>query len=134
MLLEEIKMPQKLKVDGPATPDELRAARVWQTDRHDQERLIAMQMAQEGRFRISDIAAALGRSTATIVRWLRQFREGGILTLLKRGHGGRKAKLKPEDIYALEQGLREGKWKSAKEIHKWLTQERQIPITFWGVH
>lgn len=127
-------MPQKLRVDGPATVDELRAVRQSQKDPHDQERLIAIQMAQQNCFRITDIALALGRSTATIVRWFSKFRRGGISILLKRGHGGRKAKLQPEDIDALESGLREGKWKSAKEIEKWLSEERHLSMTLWGVH
>ncbi len=127
-------MPQKLKVDGQPTPDALRLARQSHKNPHDQERLIAMQMAQQDRFRIRDIALALGRSTATIVRWLSKFRKGGISLLLKREHGGRKAKLQPEEIDALEAGLREGKWKSAKEIQKWLSEERHISMTLWGVH
>jgi hypothetical protein len=38
-------MPQKLKVTGPATDEELAAARKSRLNRHDQERLIAVQMA-----------------------------------------------------------------------------------------
>ena len=52
-------MPQKLKVTGPATDEQLVAARESRLDRHDQERLIAMQMAQQGEWKIASIAKAI---------------------------------------------------------------------------
>ena len=84
-------MSQKLKVSGPVPPEEVTVARQTYSDPHDQERLLAIGMAQQGGWRIADIAAALGRGTATIGRWVRKFRSGGIPELLKRSHGARQA-------------------------------------------
>ena len=127
-------MPQKLKVTGPATDEQLVAARQSRLDRHDQERLIAMQMAQQGEWKIAQIAKALSRGEATISRWLRKYREGGICQLLQRSNGSRRPQLKPQDLSALKQGLREGKWKAGNEIQKWLAQERGICLSISGVH
>ncbi len=82
-------MPQKLKVTGPATDEELAAARQSRLNRHDQERLIAVQMAQQSEWKIAEIAKALSRGPATISRWLRKYREGGICQLLQRSNGSR---------------------------------------------
>ena len=79
-------MPQKLKLNGPATREEIQAARKRYPDPHAQERLLAIQMAQLGHSRIADIAQGLGRGRATIVRWLRKYRQGGLPGLLSRRH------------------------------------------------
>lgn len=63
-------MPKKLTVEGPAAPEEVAAARKRSTNPLEIERLFAVQMAQRGGFRITDIALALGRGHATIERWL----------------------------------------------------------------
>ncbi len=127
-------MPQKLKVTGPATDEELAAARKSRLNRHDQERLIAVQMAQQGEWKIASIAKALSRGTATISRWLSKYRDGGICQLLQRGNGSRQPQLQPKDLSALQQGLREGKWKAGNEIQKWLAQEQGICLSISGVH
>lgn len=127
-------MPQKLKVSGQSTPEEVTTARQTQLDPHDQERLLAIGMAQQGGWRIADIAAALGRGTATIGRWVRKFRSGGIPELLKRSHGARRAQLDVALQEALKEGLRCGKWKTAKEIRQFLQQEHGKKLSVSGVH
>ena len=76
-------MSQKLKVTVPATDEEPAAARKSRLNRHDQERLIDVQMAQQGEWKIASIAKSLSRGTATISRWLRKYRDGGICQLLQ---------------------------------------------------
>ncbi len=127
-------MPQKLKLNGPATREEIQAARKTCPDPHAQERLLAIQMAQLGHSRIADIAQGLGRGRATIVRWLRKYRQGGLPGLLSRSHSHRKPRLDAQAIEALEKELKKGQWKSAKEIHPWLEQERGISMSRWGVY
>jgi transposase len=127
-------MPQKLKVSGSATPSEVTAARQTHTNPHDQERLLAIGMAQQGGFPIADIAAAKGRGKATIGRWRRKFRSGGIPELLKRSHGARQAQLDAASQQALKAGLLQGKWKTAKEIRQWLEQEHGKQLSVSGVH
>ena len=79
-------MPKKLKVEGAATPQEIVAAGRKTTNPFDHERLLAIQMAQQGGWRIADIAKALNRGHATIERWIKAYRQGGIDALLKRQH------------------------------------------------
>lgn len=127
-------MPKKLRVEGPSTPEEVVAARKKTNNPGEYERLLAIQMAQQGRFRIKDIAHALARGHATIERWLRIFREGGLTALTKHRNKTRNPAVKADDIEALEKGLREGKFKRAKEIRKWLQEERGIQMSLWSVY
>ncbi|MCH8291418.1 helix-turn-helix domain-containing protein [Candidatus Poribacteria bacterium] len=57
-------------------------------------------MAQQGGWRIVDIAKTIDRGHATIERWIKAYREGGIDGLLKREHHARKPRLSPDDIDA----------------------------------
>jgi len=127
-------MPKKIKVGGPATAEDIEAAYRQSTNPHDWTRLLALEMAQQGEWTLAEIARALGKHRATIARWLRAYRKGGLAALLRRGHGGREASLKPEDLEALKEGLREGRWKTAREIRKWLEEERGIHLKVWGVY
>ena len=127
-------MPKKLKVEGPATPEQVIEARKKYTNPHQQERLLAVQMGQQGGWRIADIAKALGRGHATIERWLKTYREGGLANLLLRRQRTRRPRLNAEDIEALNEGLRAGHFKRAKEVGKWLKQKRGISMTTWGVY
>ena len=126
-------MPKRVKVFGPATPEEIAAAYLKCTSRHDYSRLVALEMAQQGQWTLKQIAQALGKDRTTIVRWLKAYRQGGLQGLLARGHGGRLPRLKKEDIEAFKVELRGGRWKTAVEIHSWL-KERGIHMTVWGVY
>lgn len=126
-------MPKRLKVEGPSSAEEVATARKQAKDSRQVERLLAIQMAQQGDFRIKDIAKALRRGHATIERWLHAFRKGGIEALLKRRTKTRDPSLKQEDVKALEDILRKGQYKRAKEINKWL-KERNINISLTGVY
>jgi len=126
-------MPKKVKVFGPATPEEIAAAYLKCTSPHDYSRLVALEMAQQGQWTLKQIGKALSKDRTTIVRWLKAYRQGGLQELLTRGHGGRKPRLKKDDIEAFKAELRGGRWKTAVEIHNWLT-ERGIRMTVWGVY
>ena len=45
-------------------------------------------MTHQGKHTLEEIGSILNRGRATIARWLKAYREGGIEKLLKRGHGG----------------------------------------------
>lgn len=126
-------MPKTVKVSGPATPDEIAQAYRQSDNPHHYTRLLAVEMAQQGVWTLKEIATALGKHRATIARWLGIYRRGGIDALLARPRGGRRAQLQKEDIDAMTDGLRQGTWKTAHEIHKWL-DERGISMTVWGVY
>lgn len=126
-------MPKKVKVSGPATPDEITKAYRQSDNSHDYTRLLAVEMAQQGLWTLKEIATALGKHRATIARWLGTYRRGGLDALLARSRRGRGARLDKDDVEALVAGLREGRWKTAVEIHSWLSK-RGIEMTVWGVY
>ncbi len=91
-------MPKRVKVFGPATPEEIADAYQKCTSPHDYSRLVAQKMAQQGEWTLKQIGKALGKDSTTIVRWMKAYRQGGLQGLLVRGHGGRLPRLKKEDI------------------------------------
>jgi transposase len=127
-------MPRKLNFQGLPTSAEVDERYKTATERHDRERLLAIRMGESGKSTSFGIAQALGRGRATIARWIKAYREGGFEGLLKRGHKGREPRLSSSDLEALKQGLREGRWKTAKEIQMWLQQERKIGLKLSGVY
>ncbi len=86
-------MPKKTKVSGHATRSEVEAAYKGSVNPHDQKRLIALQMAQQGTWVLGEIGRAISKSRSTVSRWLKTYREEGIEGMLDRGHGGRKPQL-----------------------------------------
>ena len=90
------------------------------TNVHDYNRLLALEMAQQGEWTLAEIGKVLGKHRATIARWLGAYRQGGIDALLERGHGGRLASLNSHDIQAFKEKLLLGTFKTAKQIGEWL--------------
>ncbi len=127
-------MPKKTKISGTATTAEVEAAYKGSVNPHDQKRLIALQMAQQGVWVLAEISRAISKGRSTVSRWLKAYREEGIEGMLDRGHGGRKPQLAASDIEALEGVLREGKYKTAKEIRHWLDTERGIEMSISGIY
>jgi transposase len=83
---------------------------------------------------LGGVAQALSRGRATIATWIGVYCQEGLESLLRRRHVGRGAKVTDADREALQEGLRQGKWKTAKEIQRWLKRERGIELTVWGVY
>ena len=81
-------MPKKTKVLGSATALEVEAAYKGIVNPHDQKRLIALQMAQQGVWVLAEIGKAISKGRSTVSRWLKTYREEGIEGMLARGHGG----------------------------------------------
>lgn len=127
-------MPKKTKVLGSATTSEIEAVYKGSVNPHDHKRLIALHMAQQGIWILAEIGKAIGKGRSTVSRWLKGYREKGIEGILDRGHGGRKPQLVEADIEALAGVLRDGTYKTAKEIRHWLDTERGIQMSISGVY
>ena len=127
-------MAKPLKVGDQRAREDLDKIYEASTERHDQERLLAIRMAQQGGYTLEQIGSSLNRGRATIARWLKAYKEGGIDKLLHRGHGGRSASLSISDQRALIEGLRSGRWKRAREIQAWLQKKRGTDLSLSGVH
>ena len=106
-------MPKRTKVAGTATPGQVQAALKTYKKPHEQKRLLALKMAQQGQFTRAQIGDALNKSRATIGRWLKAYLSGGIQALLKRGHGG-KQPLAPT-----------GRYRCTGWFAQWTIQDRQ---------
>ena len=81
-------MPKKTKVSGTATAEEVEATYKGSVNPHDQKRLIALRMAQQGVWVLAEIGRAIGKGRSTVSRWLKVYREEGMEGMLDRGHGG----------------------------------------------
>ncbi len=108
-------MPKTTKVSGSSTPWEVEAAYKGSVNPHDQKRLIALQMAQQGTWVLSEIGRAISKGRSTVSRWLKSYRAEGVEGMLDRGHGGRKPQLDAPDIEALEGVLVEGTYKKLRK-------------------
>lgn len=118
-------MGKKLKVAGPATVQGVDTAYQQSRDPHERERLLAIRMGQQGHWTLQQIAEAVKRGRATIIRWVRAYRRAGIEGVLERHYEGerRKPSLSAQERQALKKGLGEGQWKSAREIQRWFNRE-----------
>ena len=66
-------MPKKTKVSGSSTTSEVEAAYKGSVNPHDQKRLIALQIAQQGIWVLAEIGKAIGKGRSTVSRnWRRQ--------------------------------------------------------------
>ena len=109
-------MPKKTKILGTATTAEVESAYKGSVNPHDQKRLIALQMAQQGTWVLAEIGKAIIKGRSTVSRWLKTYREEGIEGMLDRGHGGRKPQLAESDIKALEGVLRDGTYNPSSTV------------------
>lgn len=124
---------KKLKVGGPESPEAVEAAYQSSTDKYDRERLLAIRLGQQGRYTLQEIAEIVGRGRATVARWVQAYRAGGIPGLLRREYSGRRGRVSESLLEELRKGLRQGHWKSAAEIHRWL-EKQGTSLTPSGVY
>ena len=127
-------MGKKLNVGGPATPAEVKAAFRASQERHDRERLQAVMLGQQGQWTLAEMAQAFSRGRATMATWIGVSRQAGLESLLRRRPVGRGATVADADREAWQEGLRQGKWTTAREIQRWLKRERGLEFTVWGVY
>jgi len=127
---------KKLKVAGPATPAEVDKAYQESREPHERERLLAIGLGQQGQWTLEEIGGILKRSRATIIRWVRAYRQGGIKGLGERHYEGerRKPSLRGQELEELKKGLEEGKWKSAREIQRCLKGERNKELKLGAIY
>ncbi len=85
---------------------------------------------------VREVSAVLGKSEATIHRWLFQYKEGGLENLLKnRQVFGRPKKFSVEVAASLQQELRDSEgFQSYKEVHLWLWLIKGIASSYPAVY
>jgi transposase len=85
---------------------------------------------------VRELSAVLGKSEATIHRWLSQYKEGGLENLLKnRQVFGRPKKFSVEIAATLQQELRDAEgFRSYQEVHLWLWLIKGITSSYQAVY
>jgi transposase len=77
----------------------------------------------------------LGRSPTVVLRWANAYRRGGITRLLQRKKPpGKKASLGAQTVEEMTKGLKEGRWKRAKEVRAWLESDQGVRLTLKGTY
>jgi transposase len=85
---------------------------------------------------VREVSAVLGKSEATIHRWLFQYKEGGLENLLKnRQVFDRPKKFSVEIAASLQQELRDPEaFRSYQEVHLWLWLIKGIASSYQAVY
>jgi transposase len=123
---------RKLKLSGPASPQAVRDAYNASEKKRDRERLQAIMLGQQS-YTLAEIAWIVGRGRATVARWIRLYRQGGLEALLKTRYKGRAGSVSSAIQQELVQGLQQGRWKRAKDIQAWLHRQG-CPLQLSGVY
>jgi transposase len=99
------------------------------------QRLQAMRMAAQGQWTLRQIADAVGAGRSSVAGWLKIVREQGVDALLQRKEGqGAPGRVKGKVQAAIMAGLREGRWRRARDLQRWLEKEHGIQMGLGGVY
>jgi transposase len=128
-------MPKRFHLNRPDLAQAVVEALPGCKDVRDQQRLLAMRLACSGQFTAAQIAEQVGISRRQFFNWASALKAGGVKKLLERQHGGGAApRLKGKTLEELVAGLREGRWKRAREIQQWLQSRHQVKLKPSGVY
>jgi putative transposase len=86
---------------------------------------------------ITDVAEVLGVHRITVQRWFKQYREGGLSSLLKLGKStGRPRAISSEIIAGISTKINEDscEFKSYKEIARWVEENYQVSVKYQTLH
>lgn len=99
------------------------------------ERLLAVKHGLEGEMSLEEIAAAVGRARSCIQRWFDIYRSRGLKGLLHKAHaGGVESTLKAPVAAEMKEKLKEGKWRRAADVKRWLSQEHGVEVALPTVY
>jgi transposase len=99
------------------------------------ERLLAIKHGLEGEMSLEEIAEAVGRARSCIQRWFDAYRSGGLKGLLHKAHeGGVESALKALIAAEMKEKLKEGKWRRAADVKRWLAQEHGVEVALPTVY
>lgn len=122
-------MVQRIKLNPEVTPARLDEALKAPLSKEQHRRVVAMQLALEGKLKAADIAKTVGISRAQFFCWKKLDLQG----LLHIGRGGRTPRLSPLIQQQMQQRIKKGE--SAAEIQFWLNGKKVgIKIKTGGVY
>lgn len=101
------------------------------------ERLLAVELGLKGELGLDQIAAAMGRSRATIQTWFDTYRKGGVDALLRDARSdnpGRPSELSGQALAELRQDLADGRWRSVPQLQRWLAQTHGVKLALSSLY
>jgi transposase len=119
----------KLKlVVSAAQQEELGRGLKEQAEPRQRDRIQAVRLATTGRHTHAEIAALVGRARSTIQEWIDRYEAGGLAGLLEcKKAPGRKSELQdPQIQIQIQEGLKQGRWRTAGQMAAWLAQVHGI--------
>ena len=91
------------------------------------ERLQTLKLLLETDQSYKEVAEIVGKHPSRVKAWAKLFRTGGLGALLVRGNGGgRKPLMSKEMEQQLLEKLREGSFRTARQIETWLEKEHNL--------
>ena len=128
-------MPKRYRLNRPDLAQAVTAQLRGCKDAKHQQRLLAARLAASGQLTAAQIAEQIGISRRRFFDWMNALKSGGVAGLLARRHGGgAPPQLRGEALAELQAGLREGRWKRAKEIQRWLREGHGVSLQPTGVY
>lgn len=128
-------MPKRYHLNRPDLAKEVSRALKECQDVKSHQRLLCARLAASGQFTAAQIAEQIGISRRRFFDWINALKSGGVEGLLACQHGGgAPAQVTGEALEELQEGLRTGRWKRAKEIQQWLESRHQKKLTLKGVY
>ena len=101
------------------------------------ERLLAVDLGLKGELGLDQIAAAVGRSRATIQTWFDTYRTGGVDALLRDArteNPGRPSELSGQALAEMQKGLEAGRWRSVPQLQRWLAQTHGVKLALSSLY
>lgn len=101
------------------------------------ERLLAVQLGFDAVNDLDHVASAVGHARSTIQKWFDAYRLGGVEALLKDGRAdnpGRADSVGPEARQAMEEGLKEGRWRTVPQMHADLSRDFGITLKIGSLY
>jgi transposase len=130
-------MANRVKVEIKETVDELKELIEQAADIRVKERLQVLYLLKSGQVRTLKAASQiLIKDTATLYRWLRQYKTGGLAQMLDLYEArGKPASIPAEIVEKLKERLRDPLgFNSYKEIQEWLKSEQQLEVGYFVVY
>jgi transposase len=130
----KVNYPERIEDTGI----ELKIIRSQQRTVTNRQKVQALYLLKSGLSQsITDVAEVLGVHRITVQRWFKQYREGGLSSLLKPGKStGRPRAISSEIIAGISTKINEEscEFKSYKEIARWVEENYQVSVKYQTLH
>lgn len=95
-------------------------------------RLCALLWLDDGQSQ-EQVAQLLGVTARMVREWIKLYRKGGLDKVCDLGYRGRECYLSAEQIEALLEEIKAGRFRSSKQVRKWLQDEFGVTYSLSGV-